>query len=192
MNMKKFLMTALLISGLSTLAPAQNMWLTGTFRLEGRSNATGESSLTLLPELGYNLDGRWAVGGQLGFMNQWQTNVQGNTRREGSFAVIPFVRYFLGDQNSVNFFLQGELPLIFHGGQNFDGSSMASTTSVGFNLRPGLFYSITDRWGLTMQMPSFIMLENHDGHTTYRLGINDGYTIQRYFLSTALGITYTF
>jgi hypothetical protein len=190
--MKKIMMIALLISGMSALAPAQNMWLTGTFRLEGRSNATSESSLTLLPELGYHLDGRWAIGGQFGITNQWNTNVQGQTMREGTFSIIPFVRYFLGDQNSVNFFLQGELPLNFHGGEHYDGRSMQSTTSVGFNLRPGLFYSLTERWGLTVQMPSIIMIENHEGHTRYRLGINDGYTIQRYFLSTAWGITYSF
>ena len=190
--MKKFLMTALLIGGLTTLVSAQNMWVTGTLRLAGESNAASESSLTLIPEFGYRLDGPWAVGGQLGFQNQWTTNAQGQTRRLGRTAVIPFVRYFLGEQGSLNFFLQGELPLNFYGGQNFDGSSMASTTSVGFNFRPGLFYGLTDRWGLTVQMPAIFMVENHDGYTTYELLINHGYTIQRYFLSTSWGITYTF
>jgi hypothetical protein len=69
---------------------------------------------------------------------------------------------------------------------------MESTTSVGFNFRPGLFYSLTDRWGLTVQMPAIFMVENHDGFTTYELLVNHGYTIQRYFLSTSWGITYTF
>ena len=185
-------MTALLITGLTFSAAAQNLWLTGNFRLAGTSNATSESTLTFMPEVGYLLDGPWAIGGQFGFESQWNTNVQGETRRESRTAIVPFVRYFLGEQASLNFFMQGELPLNFYGGEHYNGTSMESTTSVGFAMRPGLFYAINDNWGLTVQMPSIFRIEDHEGITSYELILNQGYTLQRYFLNTSWGITYTF
>lgn len=190
--MKKLLLLTLMLPALffTSVSQERNMWLTGTVQLSGTDyNASSETSLILMPDVGYYIDGPWAVGGRFGFETDWTSNEV--TVRESRTAIVPFVRYLVGDPENMNFFLQAELPINFYGGE-VNGTSMDSSTSVGFNFRPGLFYGFTPRWGVTMLMPSFITAETHNDVTTYRLGINDGYTIQRYLLSTAFGITYRF
>jgi hypothetical protein len=190
--MKKLLIIILLTTGLAGTAVAQNMWLSGTMRLRGSAlNSQSENSLTLIPEFGYNLDGPWSVGGQIGFHSEW-TTVNNNTRRENMTSIIPFLRYGVGEPNSISFFVQGELPLNFYGGEDFDGTSFDSSTSVGLTLRPGMYYSFTERWGVTMYMPPIFFIERHDDLTVYEFAFNHGYTIQGYLLSTAFGITYNF
>jgi hypothetical protein len=194
--MKKLLITALLVTGFWGTAIAQQdyrMWLTGILHFSGTDhNSQSETTFIFMPEFGYHLEGPWAIGTRIGFANEWTTNVNNNTRREGRTAIIPFVRYFFGVPGTFNFFAQAELPMNFYGGENFDGTSLPSSSSVGLNLRPGLFYSISGRWGLTMHMPSFFSVLNHGDLSQFELSINEGYTIQRYLLNTALGITYSF
>lgn len=190
--MKKLVIVILLTTALAATAAAQNMWLSGTMRLWGRSLDTqSENSLTLIPEFGYRLDGPWAVGGQLGFHSEW-TTVNNNTRRVNRTSIVPFLRYGVGEPNSISFFAQAEMPLNFYGGEDFDGTSLSSSTSVGLNLRPGMYYSFNERWGVTMYMPPVFFIERHDDETVYEFAFNHGYTIQRYLLSTSLGITYNF
>lgn len=185
--MKKILLITLLSALMifTTVSQEKNMWLTGTLQLSGNAyNAQSESSFTLIPEFGYHIEGPWAVGGQVGFDTYRSSN--GDTSRESRTVVAPFARHLFGAPGSMNFFAQAELPLNFYGGDQ------PSSTSVGFNLRPGLVYLFSESWGATMYMPPVFSFESHNDFTSFEFAINDGYTIQRYLLSVALGITYWF
>ncbi len=192
--MKKILLTALISTAMIFSATAQEnfMWLSGTLQLSGTDhNRDSEASFTLIPEVGYHIDRPWAVGGQLGFDID-RTGRADDTRRESRIMIAPFVRYSLGDPGTIDLFAQGELPLNFYGGKDYDGSSLPSSTSVGFNLRPGLAYRFALNWNATIYMPPVLSVESHNDVSTFEFGINDGYTIQRYILSAAFGITYIF
>ncbi len=171
------------------VAQDNGMWLGGTLSIVGTSNAQTQSVTTIMPEFGYNLTGPWAVGGRVGYTVDRRVQ-NDNVRRETLFSIVPFVRYSAG--NTLQLFGQGELPLGFTGGRHFDGTTMDGSTMVGLRFRPGLVYHLTERWGATMLMPPAIELINHNGTTTYRIGINDSYTLQRYLLDTHIGLIYFF
>ncbi len=168
------------------------MWLSGTLQLSGEDTGRGrESSVTLLPEFGYYLNGNWSVGGRVGFTST-RTEQANDTRRETQTSIVPFARYVFAEPGNFRLFAQGELPVNIHGGRDFDGSSMDVSSTAGLNLRPGLHYAINERWGFNMLMPSvFTYLNDTDGDSFFEFGINDGYTVQQYLLSTNIGFTFT-
>jgi hypothetical protein len=193
--MKRLLIIIIVLTGLYGKAFPQEtrMWVTGTLRIWSAGlNEERESTMTLLPEFGYHLNDSWSIGSQLGFDID-RTTINENTRKVTRTMVIPFVRYFVGSLGKLDFFAQTELPIIFYNGEDFNEVPLPSFTSVGVNLRPGLYFPLVRGWGLTMQMPAIFKFERHNNYSMIELGINDGgYTIQRYLLSTAVGLTYSF
>ena len=192
--MRRVFISILLLAGMTFSAATQenSMWIGGTLSLTGEDNGQTRSTTTIMPELGYNINQAWAIGGRVGFTTD-RTVQQGNTRRENTTSIIPFARYTFGDVAGFQVFGQGEMPLHFFGGNHYDGTSMDGSNSIGLAVRPGVSYSFTERWGFNMLMPSVLsIVSTGDGNSSYALGINDGYTIQRYLLSTSIGFIYMF
>ena len=191
--MKRVFFTALLITGMILTAATQEnrMWLGGTLSLSGQDNGQTQSTTTILPEFGYyNTGSAWAIGIRAGLTTQ-KTVVQDNTRRVNTTTVAPFARYNFVDSDGFRLFGQAELPLQFFGGRHYDGSSMDSSNAIGFRVRPGLSYMLSEKWGFNMLMPSVLNFVQHsDNGSAYSFGINDGYTIQAYLLSTSIGFIY--
>ena len=193
--MKRVFLTSLLLAAIILTAATQenNMWLGGTLSLSGQDNGQKQSTTTILPEFGYYIpESAWAIGIRAGLTTE-RTVVQDNTRRVNTTTVAPFARYNFVDSDGFRLFGQAELPLQFFGGEHFDGSSMDSSNSIGFRVRPGLTYTLSANWGFNMLMPSVLNFVQHsDNGSSYSFGINDGYTIQAYLLSTAIGFVYNF
>lgn len=192
--MRKVFLSALLFAGLFFAATAQeyNKWLGGKISLSGQSNGQTQTSTTIMPEFGINTGGAWSFGGQVGFSTE-KSVTGGDTRRINTTSLVPFARYTFGKVAGFSVFGQGELPLNFYGGRHYDGSSMEGSTSIGFRVRPGISYGFNDRFGFNMYMPSLLsFVNNSSGGSTYRIGINDGYTIQNYLLNTSIGFIYMF
>ncbi len=192
--MRKVFLSALLFAGVFFAATAQenSKWLGGTISLSGQSNGQTQTSTTIMPEFGINTGGPWAFGGRVGFSTD-KTVTGGDTRRVNTTSLVPFARYTFGEVAGFSVFGQGELPLNFYGGKHYDGSSMEGSTSIGFRVRPGINYSFTERFGFNMYMPSLLsFVNNSSGGSTYRIGVNDGYTIQNYLLNTSIGFIYMF
>ena len=193
--MKRLILTALIITGMTLTAATQEnrMWLGGTLSMSGEDNGQKRSTTTILPEFGYyNTGSAWAIGIRAGLTTQ-RTVVDGDTRRFNTTTIAPFARYNVVDTEGFRFFGQAELPLQFFGGTHFDGSSMDSSNAIGFRVRPGLTYALSENWGFNMLMPSiFNFVQDSDNGSAYSFGINDGYTIQAYLLSTAIGFVYNF
>lgn len=193
--MKRTAIIAVFISGILISAQAQEnyRWIGGTLSISAQdTDFQKETRLVLMPEFGYNTGGAWDVGVRAGIMTE--KTVQGdNTSRSNQFSVVPFARYKIGEIAGFQIFGQAELPLNFFGGKNFDGSSSENSNSVGFNVLPGLSYDLGGSWGFNMYMPPVLRFLNRStGTTTYSFGLNDGYTVQSYLLSTSIGFTYSF
>lgn len=192
--MKRTFFTAILLTAFIFALPAQEhygRWLGGTVSLSGQSNGQRQSTTTLMPEMGFHLTDSWSAGVRAGFSTS-RTKIDNNVRSENAFSIMPFARYTFGNLAGFNIFGQGELPLTFTGGKHYDGSSMDGTTTVGFRIRPGISYLFSERWGFNMLMPPVINFTSSDGSSSFRLGFNDGYTIQNYLLSTSIGFIYMF
>ncbi len=187
-EMKKLIIFALIAFGISTASNSQNkMWVGGIFAVSVNevSEFQTNSSTVFMPQFGYNLNDKWAIGGSVGINNHTtKTKTDGVTfkTKANATSIIPFARYSFGELGSVRFFGQGELPINIYDGYN----------SVGLNARPGLEIPLGEKWGLNMLMPPIFSFVNNDGSTNFYFGINDGYNIQDYILDTAIGIIFKF
>jgi hypothetical protein len=190
-TMKKLMATALLALLMNMGLMAQNdMWIGGTLSIRSSENSNSQSSTTFMPQFGMHLNPKWSVGGSLGFSSS--SSDDGLTEyKYNTTSLIPFARYWFSEAGNVRFFGQGELPVRFHGGE-IDGNDIDGYNSVGLVARPGLGFSLSERWGLTMLMPPVLSFVNTDGNTDFYFGINDGYNIQDYLLDTSIGIIYKF
>lgn len=190
--MKKLMIIALLALLVNFGLMAQNnMWIGGTISVNSSDQGTNESSsTTFMPQFGLHLNPKWSVGGSLGFSSSRNDNGTFETKYNTT-SIVPFARYWFSEAGNVRFFGQGELPIRFHGGKIGD-NDLDGYSSVGLVARPGLGFSLSDKWGLTMLMPPVFSFENSDGDSYFYFGINDGYNIQDYLLDTSIGIIYKF
>lgn len=177
----------------SASAQEGTKWIGGTINIS--SNTTNDrttSRTTIMPEFGYNLDNKWAIGGRLGFSTLKDEEV-GGTNKTTTTSIIPFARYNFGNLGSFQIFGQGELPLNFYGGEFSNGTSKDNSNSFGLSVRPGLSYSFNNNWGFNMLMPSvFAFTSDSNDSSSFKLGINDSYSVQSYLLDTAIGFVYKF
>jgi len=180
---------------LSVMAVAQDskMWVGGSVIFTNVNDDGGkETGFTIMPEFGYAINQNFTVGGALGYSTEI-INIDGDKDTDNVLSIVPFARYSVINLDKISIFAQGELPLRFYSGKNFDGSSKDSQNSIEIALRPGLIYSFNEHWGFNMLMPSvFSFLTHSDNLSIVNFGINSGYTIQTYLLSTSIGFIYKF
>ncbi|WP_010664388.1 outer membrane beta-barrel protein [Marinilabilia salmonicolor] len=188
-----FSITFTLIMFISASAQEGTMWLGGTINISSNtSNDLTTSRTTLMPEFGYNLNSSWAIGGRLGFSTLKDEDPAG-TQKNTTTSIIPFARYSFANLGNFKIFGQGELPLNFYGGEFADGTSMDSSNSIGLRVRPGITYAFNENWGFNMLMPSvFAFTSSSNDTSSFKFGINDGYSVQEYLLNTAIGFIYKF
>ncbi len=193
--MKRIIFLTFLVFSLVMSAFSQegNMWIGGTLNISSQSvGDVSRSTTTIMPEFGYHLNSNWAIGGRLGFSNEKEDFAAG-TEKTNTTSIVPFARYTFGNIGDFQVFGQGELPLNFYGGEFPDGSSKSSSNSIALRVRPGISYAINDSWGFNMLMPSvFSFTSGSNDTSTFKFAVNDGYTVQGYLLSTAIGFVYKF
>lgn len=125
--MKKILMT--LAVALVTVSASAQVYVGGSVGLGSTKIAGGDSKTTykILPEIGYNLNGNWAVGTVVGFGKGNPTELESVGTEY--FAVQPYVRYTFVQSKLVNVFIDGGLGFT-------DYKDAGTEWSVG--LKPGL------------------------------------------------------
>lgn len=141
--MKKFFALAILaVASLS--ASAQGFYAGGSLGFWHDSNDKGSvtNNLTILPELGYNLNNSWAVGTTIGYD---YTHLCHEGTSVNLFQFNPYVRYtyFRTDNNVLSLFLDGTVG-VGAGWASYDegeDSKTACTWQVG--VKPGIAINIT-------------------------------------------------
>lgn len=139
--MKKFLLMAVMaIATLGASAQSQT-WYSGGQVTFGRTTQSVSglktTQVTVLPELGYNLTDKFAVGSVLG-VSYKKTGDQKLT----VFKVNPYARYTYFSSERVSLFLDG--------GVDFGIGRANGHTAVeyGIGLRPGVSLNLSDRFSL--------------------------------------------
>lgn len=193
--MKRFVFISLLsvLFAFSSTAQGQPMWVGGTLNISSQTvNDLTTSHSEFMPEFGYNLNDRWAVGGRMGFSFDKEEAVLG-TDKTTTFSIIPFTRYTFASIKKFQFFGQGELPMHFFSGEFANGDSKDNESAIGLAIRPGVAYTFNSKWGFNMMMPSlFSFISGSDDYSSFEFGLNNGYNIQDYFLNTSIGFIYKF
>ncbi len=138
--MKKFLLLA--VMAIMTLgASAQTQWYAGgqlTFgRTTSSSSGVKSTQVTVLPELGYNITDKVAVGSKLGVSYR-----KAGSQEKTVFEVDPYLRYTYFKTGNLRLFVDGEVDL---GVGRADGST---AVEYGIGLRPGLSYQLAKNFSL--------------------------------------------
>ncbi len=160
--MKKFFVMAM-VALASLGASAEGLYVGGSlgFYHEGSSdNSHAINTFTILPEVGYNLTDKFALGTTIGFESQatCRTGISSNM-----FQFNPYARftYFKSDNNLINLFVDGGIDLGLGWVSTKDDSSDTGVI-YGIGFRPGVAINITDKF-------SFV---THVGFLGYK-GAND-------------------
>ena len=116
--MKK-LLVVIALAILSISANAQ-MYMGGALSFQTAGN---NAVVTILPELGYNISAKSAIGAQIGWSNAGAAN---------RFVFAPYYRYGIKQLGPVSIFIDGEFQI------NAITAGGATTTQFGVGLAPGV------------------------------------------------------
>ena len=131
--MKKILMTLVAVA-MATTMNAQ--WYAGggvgfqSVSYDGNS----ETQFTILPEIGYNLDDKMAVGATFGY-----GEVSNDHHKTKTFIVAPYLRYKLLEFDKVNFFVDGGIAY-----RSVDYESYKNNT-FQIGVKPGVAVNLNDK-----------------------------------------------
>ena len=125
---KLFLVIAVVMT--AVCAQAQQMYLGGSI-----------SSFSIAPDFGYNLNERWAVGGELAlaFNGKGDNGLQRST----AFAIAPYARYSYYENKVIRLFLDMGLGFSTYKEKHHD-----SVNGFEIGLKPGLAIKLTEQLSL--------------------------------------------
>ena len=131
--MKKIMMTLVAVA-MATTMNAQ-VYVGGGVGLSVESY-DGESNTvwSILPEIGYNINEKWAVGTVIGYGESGKGDHK--TKR---FEVSPYARYTAVKLNMVNIFFDGGVSYIH---KDYEGSK---SNTFGFGIKPGVAINLNDK-----------------------------------------------
>lgn len=107
---------------------------------------------SILPEVGYNLNDKWAVGTVIGY-GETRAKVSGVREKVKTFQVNPYVRYTFVKFDKVNLFVDGS---VGYQHENFAGTK---TNTFGIGLKPGLAVNLNDKLSFVAHV-GFLGYEN--------------------------------
>lgn len=133
--------------GLST-SGGTSEWTSGNTTTKTDNLKT--TSFTFAPQVGFFLSESFAVGGYLNLGITNQDNVGGtyNESKETTFGITPFARYYFINSGKWKVAAEGQLGFSLGHTTAKDGSgnivSEPKTTTIAFNVRPLVAYSLTE------------------------------------------------
>ncbi len=139
--MKKIFMTLAAVCVAATMN-AQG-YIGGGIGLQSTSHdGNTNTTIKLMPEVGYNLNDSWAIGIALGYGENKNTvkinNVEVSEKTK-SFAVSPYARYTFAKFDKVNLFVDGGLDYVH---TDVAGDK---TNSFAIGLKPGVAVNLNDK-----------------------------------------------
>lgn len=139
--MKKIMMTLAAVAVAATMNA--QVYVGGGIGLQSTSqDGNTNSSVTLMPEIGYNLNEDWAVGVAFGYSEDKKTKEIENVEvsvKDKKFVVNPYVRYTFAKLGSVNVFVDGGLEYV-----HYDNAG-AKNNTFGIGVRPGVAVNLNDK-----------------------------------------------
>jgi len=137
--MKKFLLMA--VMGIMTLGASAQKWHAGGQVTFGKTTESVSglktTQVTVLPELGYSLTDRFAVGTTVG-VSYRKTGGEEKT----VFKISPYARYTYFKYERVNLFVDGGVDF------GIGGAHGHTAVEYGIGLRPGVSLSLNSKFSL--------------------------------------------
>ena len=152
--MKKIILMVVM-SVMTLTAAAQNLFVGGSVAA-WRNHDDKVTTITIAPEVGYNLNSNWAIGTVLGWTNIHRSEITGNL-----VDFDPYARYTFFKKGMVSLFVDGGVDLGF-GKVSYDGEDSDTAVKYGIGFKPGIALALNDRCSIVA----------HAGFLGYR-GTND-------------------
>lgn len=153
--MKKILTLAVAaIAMVFGTAQAENWYAGGSvgFMHEGSSNSGDHmtNQFSILPEVGYNINSHWAVGGQVGYQYTHDcTDVTSNNM----FKINPYARYtfYRSSNNLVQLFVDGTVGVGL-GWTDYQHGSSSTAVTYQVGLKPGIALNVTKKFSIVAHL----------------------------------------
>lgn len=176
--MKRLLLVvAVVLAALS--AQAQEMYLGGGISL-WRNTDLDKTSFSITPDFGYNLNEKWAVGGELAlafneYENEWGV-------KSTAFAIAPYARYSFYENKIVRLFLDMGL-----GFSTYKPKHHENINGFEIGVKPGMAIKLNDHF-------SFITKVGFAGYRDdyYRGMGENGFGVTLEGENISIGIDYEF
>lgn len=168
---------------LSTSAFAENKWYIGGNVGVWHDETVDATAATITPELGYNLNDKWTVGGSIGYSYAGNDNIDNN-----SFVFYPYARFNYFHSGIVSLFVEGGLDMKF-GRTDISGHNGDTSAFCGICIKPGITVNLNDKFSLVAKLGDFgFHLANDAAEAA---GMHKGYGLDLYN-SVAFGFYYNF
>ena len=130
--MKKILMT--IAAAFVAVSMSAQVYVGGSLGFTSTSyqqdGVDSDTHITILPEIGYNLDDNFAIGASFGY--------ESYSDNDKYFAINPYARYTFAKFDNISLFVDGGLN--FKSGK--DGNDF---TELGIGFKPGIAVNLTDK-----------------------------------------------
>lgn len=165
--MKKFLVMA--IMAVMAVAASAQVYVGGSLGYTHEKKTAGNSDVfTFAPEVGYNLNQTWAVGGSLNYT--WTKDVS------NSFYINPYARYTFFHSELVNLFVDGGIDLGISAPKHGD-----SSTIWGIGLKPGLSLNLNKKFSLVAHIGFLGYRDLADAGKVYGINITNNLAFGFYY-----------
>lgn len=133
--MKKILTFAIAL--IATVTASAEGWYAGGSVAFNRDITDNETEFIIMPEIGYNLTEKVAIGGVLGYDHTYDNGIKLNL-----FKVAPYLRYTYFKSGIVNLFVDGGVEF-GTGKAKFDGESSDAANVWGIGIKPGVSLNVS-------------------------------------------------
>lgn len=161
--MKKIIMMA--VMAVAAVSANAQVYVGGSFGFsqEHESNSgVSDNNFTIVPEVGYNLNEKFAVGATLGYT---YTGITNGTHKN-KWEIAPYLRY--------TYVKAGNFSAFVDGGINYATTHTKglkkNTNDFGFSVNPGIAYAVSDKVTLVAHLKNGLYYKHswnaaYDGDT---------------------------
>lgn len=143
--MKKILMTLVAVAMATTMNAQWYVGGTVGYNYTKDKNTDVKSNtFVITPELGYNLNEKWAVGMKIGYAYNKVDDAKSN-----EFVVNPYARYTFVKLDKVNFFVDGGFEY------NYVKVEDDSANGFGISFKPGVAVNLNDKVSFVAHVGNF-------------------------------------
>lgn len=122
------------------------------------------TSFMLAPEVGYNLNEKWAVGVALGFAHQ-KYSLDDESVKGSAFAIAPYARYSYFENKVIRLFIDGGVGFST---SKVDGFDSVNGFEIGF--KPGISIKVSKHFNLLAKFGFLGYRDDFNGNSS-----NNGY-----------------
>lgn len=184
--MKKILVLAV-VALMSLSAMAEDLFVGGSLSF-WRNDTDKETTISILPEIGYELDSKWTLGTTIGYAHtekgEDDDKVIGNI-----FQIAPYARYTYFTAGKVALFVDGGFG-IYTGKSRFHGESGDAATAWNIGFRPGVAFHLNEKFTVLAHM-GFLGYEGANSHAE-SIGYKKAFGLRFSGDALSLGIHYHF